>query len=328
MLVHCSSCAKPLNVPDNAVGKKAKCPSCATIFEIVAPTAVAAAPLAPTAPMAPAAPPPPPPPLRRREEFEEDDRPRRPRAEDDDDDRPRRRRRDEDDERAREDDDDLPRRKRPGARVEGMAGWISLWLKICCFVLIGYLLINMLNSYLFTSALFRRPMVVGNMQVNFGRFGPSPTTALLVSFFIALVIYGPCITFMFIGASKANQFSGRGFVLAGLIIAIVLGSLMALGILIEFVSMFTVFLTFMQPITLLVGAGAATILLITGIRGVSLMSYPEMKEAFGVRDEPRRPRRRQERDDDPEDDYDDRDDRPRRRRRERDDDERGSASDR
>jgi hypothetical protein len=117
MLVKCPNCGKQLNVPDTAAGKKAKCPGCANIFEVMASSAVAAAPPAPK---------PPPPPIREdveedrprrrvRDEEDEDDRPRRrPRDEEDDDDRPRRRSRDEDDE--DEDFDDQPRsRSRSGS---------------------------------------------------------------------------------------------------------------------------------------------------------------------------------------------------------------------
>jgi LSD1 subclass zinc finger protein len=56
MLVVCPSCQKKLNVPDNAAGKKVRCPVCKNVVPVTAPTdAVAEAPVAPQRP-APAAP--------------------------------------------------------------------------------------------------------------------------------------------------------------------------------------------------------------------------------------------------------------------------------
>jgi ribosomal protein S27E len=319
MLVACPSCSKQLNVPDSAAGKKAKCPVCTKVFDIPGGVAVAVAP-------APKAPPPAPP---RRDRIEDEDRPRRrPREdEEDDDDRPRGKRgrdrdRDEDIDAPRgrpddrEDDDDRPSRRRgAGGGVQAMAGSVAMWLKLSGFMLIVYFVVSLVNTYFTTAAAFR--LVFGNGPMPPGVSSPmAPTLIWLV---VGLVILGPCLTFIFLGASRAAATRGRGMVMAGLIIAIVLGSLIGIGAIFGLIGLFTIILTFMQPIFLVVAIATCVITLLGGIKGLSIMSQPALKEAFGVNISSRRGRGRDR--DDRDDDYDDddRDERPRRRRRDEDD---------
>jgi hypothetical protein len=63
--MHCPGCSKKLGFPLQAAGKKARCPACAQVFKIAAPTGDLAAPAAPAARITPPPPPPPPP----QEEF-------------------------------------------------------------------------------------------------------------------------------------------------------------------------------------------------------------------------------------------------------------------
>jgi hypothetical protein len=58
--MHCPSCSKKLGFPAQAVGKKAKCPTCAHVFKVAAPAGSAAVPAAPPARVMPPPPPPPP----------------------------------------------------------------------------------------------------------------------------------------------------------------------------------------------------------------------------------------------------------------------------
>jgi lipopolysaccharide-induced tumor necrosis factor-alpha factor len=99
ILVTCPTCGTNAAAPDNAGGKKVKCPKCQAILDVPAPQAPVVEVAPPAAPVAQYTPPPsayPPPvpepePRRRRRDEEEDEEPRR-RRRDEDDDEPRRRR--------------------------------------------------------------------------------------------------------------------------------------------------------------------------------------------------------------------------------------------
>jgi hypothetical protein len=313
MLVQCPSCAKQLNVPDTAVGKKAKCPACTSVFEIIAPPAVAAAPN-------PSKTTPPPPPVLKNAD---EDRPRRRQRDDDeDDDRPRAKR--SRDEQEYDDEDGPSIQKNTASRgAQDMAAVISLWLKLACVALIAAFLIGLINTYLTTASLSNLNIVVGNMNVNvkggpqgnmkinMGGFvppPPSPLATTLLGLVGGLIIYGPCLAFMYLGSINVLKFKSRGIVMTGIIIATVLGSLIALGAIWQLITMLRVWLSFFQPIALLTGLATAAVLLIAGIKGLTLMGKPAMKEAFGVNNRPRRSRDR-DRDEEDEDE-----DRPRRRR--------------
>jgi len=313
MHVQCPSCAKQLNVPDTAVGKKAKCPSCTSVFEIIAPTAVSATPNLPK-------PPPPPPPVLK--EAEEDRPRRRPRDDDEDDDRPRTKR--SRDEHEYDDEDGPPIRKNTASRgAQDMAAVVSLWLKLSCIALIASLLIGLINTYLITASLSNLNIVVGNMNVkggpqgnmkiNIGGFAPppSPLAVTLLGLVGRLIILGPCLAFMYLGSINVLKFKSRGIVMTGIIIATVLGSLLALGAIWQLITMLTVWLSFFQPIALLTGVATAAVLLIAGIKGLTLMGKPAMKEAFGVKERSRRARERDR------DEEDEEEDRPRRRKNRR-----------
>jgi hypothetical protein len=277
MLVPCPSCTKPLHVPDSALGKKAKCPACAAIFDVVARAAVGVTPLVPP----------------RRDDSEGHTRPRgrRPRHDDDYDEAPRRDR----------DDDDRPSRRRGAGSAQRMADSVATWLKLAAFLLIGYFVIGLIHSYLYAAGLMNVAFGFGNMRINMGGLGPSPAGAMMIGFAVGLVIYVPCLVFMFIGAGKVVQMSGRGFVLAALIIAIVLGGLLALGAVVELINMASLFVTFFQPIHVVAEIGTSAVLLIAGIKGLSTIGRPAMRDAFRMNE--RSSRRRRERDDD--DDLDD-----------------------
>jgi hypothetical protein len=325
MLVNCPSCNKHLNVPDTAAGKKARCPGCNNVFDVPTPAAIAVTPVVPKA-----APP------RQRDANVQEDRPRRrSRAEDDDDDLDddrtcaKGRRREDDDDDFENEEDERPLRRRAGSgSVAQMAGTVSNLLKIASYVLIGSFVIGLINSYFTASAV--RNVLPGNINVrngpnninvNLGAFAPSPVSAMLFYFLGAGLVYGICLAFMFIGAAKATQLTGRGLVLTGLIVATVLGSLMAVGAIWGLVVIMGGMLVFTQPIAVLVGGGTSAMLLIAGIRGLSIMGNPAVKAAFAA-NTGGRPGRRRARDDRYDDDEDDEEDRePRRRRRPRNDDE-------
>ncbi len=296
MLVHCPSCNKHLNVPDSAVGKKARCPGCNNVFEVAVPTAVAVTPIV-------SKPPPPPAPVA----DEEAGQPRRrSRANDDDldEDRTRRsRRRDEDDDDLDGTDDDRPMRRRAGSgSVVQQVATLSKLLKIASFVLIGAFVIGLLNTYLTAASL--RNIVQGNfnvrngpnnINVNLGALTPSPVAAALFFLVGAGLVYGICLAFMFIGANKATQLTSRGLVMTGVIIALVLGTLMALGAVWNLVVMLRGIMVFSQPVTVLVGAGTSAMLLIAGIRGLIIMGQPAVQAAFAANDGGRPHRRRSRR---------------------------------
>lgn len=178
MLMVCTNCKNKMKVPDEAAGKKTKCPSCGTVLRIPEAPA-AAAPAAPPKPAPKPAPPPPsepeevveedvtevveeiapiskgPPPVSAKkrppidEDDEEEDRPRRKARRDADEDdeeeeRPRKkaRRRDEDDE---DDDLDISRKRR--RRLAPHRGVMLLILGIlsipCCGIILGLITSNM-----------------------------------------------------------------------------------------------------------------------------------------------------------------------------------------
>lgn len=327
-------------------GKKGKCPGCGNVFAIVAAeTGVAAAPKqAPARKPAPA-------------EAVAAKRPR-PRDDDEEDDRPRSRRgRDDDDQldELPEDDRDEPRSRRGGGgsgSTQDKGAAASKWLMIACLTLIGYFVISLVNTYMVTSNLgaafagafgpknmpkieikgmpkgadnpfgkdFEREFAKG-MQAAAVGFGPSPVTAMLMAALIGLVIYVPCLIFMYLGASRAKKLTGRGLVMAAAIIAIVIGSLLALGFILEVIGILSIMVTFFQIIAVIAMAGTAAVTLLAGIKGLSFLGQPDVKAAFAANAPVSSSRGRdRDRDEDRNGDRDDRDDdRPRRRRRDEDD---------
>lgn len=314
MLVQCPSCSKKLNVPDSAAGKKAKCPGCAKLFEVVAATAVApAAPKSP--PVRPAAEDDvrprkrPAPADEEDEEVEEEERPRgkRPQVDDDEDDAPRARGRNQDDEDLDEleEVEDRPARRERGGNPRVLAGIVSWWLRIAGYVLLGYFLISQAFAYLAVSMLqdLARAANPGR-QLLFE--GMAPMMLLVVSLVIGAIILTPCLVFIFLGSSRASQLRGRGFVLTGLILCVVLGSLGVLAVIGNILEVLVIPHLF-TILKLVLSALTTAVLLFAGIRGLTLMG--RLREAFAVSSGGRRGR---DRDDDDEDDDDDR---PRRRRR-------------
>jgi hypothetical protein len=328
MLIQCVSCAKKLNVPDNAAGKKARCPACKTVFDIVAAAAAVAAP-AVAAPAVPAAPPP----------VHVDDN--------NEDVRPRRRFRDVDEEEEQEDRAEAPRMPRqteeheeddavaagrndvpaPGAmagpggapNVAAQAGAIARWLRIAAFVLIAAFIVFHVCQYFVadTEAAIARRRARLTIPMN-------PVSVVLITAVPGLVVLGSCVALMLIGAGKARKLRGRGLVITGLIIAIVLGFLSIFGVVALALATMLNTHDFLRVVTL-VGIqlvcmlGTAAILLIAGFRGLTLMGRPAMNEAFGVpapsRPRGRPPRGRPRPDPDDDDDFDDKDYEPPRRRR-------------
>jgi hypothetical protein len=170
MLIACSSCQAKIKVPDNAAGKKGKCPKCGAVMLI--PAAEAAPEVPPEVPPVAAAPAPPPPPApapalpdlfpRAEEAVSETPssgpppiptRSRRDRDEDEEDeeDRPSRRRRDDD---AGEEDDEPRRRgdldiQRPRKESRGL----SLTSMILGIIAFGVALVSVLGGFVFGAVL-------------------------------------------------------------------------------------------------------------------------------------------------------------------------------
>ncbi|HEY1188861.1 MAG TPA: hypothetical protein VGE74_14495 [Gemmata sp.] len=110
-LVVCPGCSAKLNAPENAAGKKVRCPKCQTVVPVPAPVAELEVPELEPLPIEPDPPEPmrpakaPPQPVRNADDEDGDDRPRKRRREERDDDRPGKRRPDDETE-----DDDRPRK--------------------------------------------------------------------------------------------------------------------------------------------------------------------------------------------------------------------------
>jgi ribosomal protein S27E len=170
--IECSKCHKTLKVPDEAAGKKVRCPSCQEIIAV--PASGGSSPdegvTEKPAPPTPASSKPsssksgpaawdtddkvedddrPRTPTKKRDDFDFDDDRDRDRDRDDDDDRPRRRRdRDDDD-----DFDDLRRPRRIGAPHRGgtilTLGIVSILLACACAcggIILGAVVVNMANT--------------------------------------------------------------------------------------------------------------------------------------------------------------------------------------
>src|SRR5262249_31076965 len=100
-----------------------------------------------------------------------------------------------------------------------------------------------------------------------GGFGPSPVTATLMSALFALVVYPPCLIFMYLGACKIRKLTGRGLAITGVIIATVLGGLFAIWFVLSLIGIITLLVTFFQIIQVVAMAGATTVLLLASIKG-------------------------------------------------------------
>ena len=302
MLVHCPSCNKNLNVPDSAAGKKARCPGCNNVFGIAAPAAIAVTPSALKAQA-----------LQTRLLATPSGRQpeRHDNIDNNEDDRPRRRR---------------SRSTNPAKKAK----ILSRLLMTASFAVIGYFIIGLFGTYYtFVAANERvKEVMIRNQELirgagnrpanmNFDNLGVSPTGPVLAAFVRGALIYGSCVTFMLIGAVRATQLFAHRMVMAGVIIALVLGSLGV--ILAVYLSMHNslTFSTLPQSIRLLAHLGTTVVLLLAGIWGLIILGQPAVRAAFDANDGGRRGRRRV-RDDRYDDDEDDADDRKPRRRRPRD----------
>ncbi len=202
MLIVCTNCQSTIRVPDDAVGKKGKCPRCGTVITISAAgdaPAVPAAPASPpaetplpstgyasTAPPVSSEPPPLPKARARYDDFDDEPSPRY-----DEDDEPRRRREDEDDE-----DWDIRRR---GPRRRAPSRGMSIAAMVLGLTGLFILLASTVVTFLFTAAAGPGGCCVGIIG------GP---IALLVAGVLGLlgIILG------FVGLSHG----GRGFAWTGI----------------------------------------------------------------------------------------------------------------
>jgi uncharacterized membrane protein YhaH (DUF805 family) len=125
---------------------------------------------------------------------------------------------------------------------------------------------------------------------------------LVVRVFMALLFIGTPVVFMFIGAVFLRRARGRGLVLTGAILAIVLASLCIFALLGQVIAMGSTRWVYgsRQGAALLMMSLAALLLLgaivygfLAGCMTLSLLGRPEVKQAYGVY-VPRRRRRRYE----------------------------------
>jgi ABC-type spermidine/putrescine transport system permease subunit I len=174
-------------------------------------------------------------------------------------------------------DDVAVHKKEVPAGAQAMANEISFWLKLACVVVIADFFVGLIDTYLTTSA---RPANLQNW--GFIKARPSPLDATIDSFIMGLIINVPCVVIMYLASTYAPRFKNYVFVLAGLIVAMVLGSLSSLWGLWGLLTTITGGLSFFQPITALADCVAAVVLLIAGTKGLSHMGKPAMKKAFGV----------------------------------------------
>lgn len=294
MQTQCPTCAKLLNVPESAAGKRIKCPGCGAVFELAAPSSVTAVPAAAAAAPGPAD-----------ERDYEDERPRRGRDEEDssrrrraaeeDDDRPRRRRDEDDRRRDRYDDDeDVPDLARRGAPrgLQGACSLVALFLLLGTVASVLYVVLSSIKSFMYWRA-FENP------GINFGpfqmRLGPTPGGAMATTLVLGLLLAAPCGVFMLIGWSKLRTMSGWGLALTAVIIAASLGGIWAIYGIIELVELADRMVTPFQIISMLSAAAASGLLLFPGIRGLILLVSDDAKVALGAGG--RRSRRRRGRDD-------------------------------
>jgi hypothetical protein len=201
------------------------------------------------------------------------------------------------------------------ARVTAQAGAIARWLRLAALVLIVAFIVGLVAQYLVAEDLQtkarRRPREPVPM---------APLTAVLIFAVPGVLILGPCVAFMLIGAGNARKLKGRGMVMTALIITLVLGFLYMFADVAQGLATM-LFPHLFQIVQLVVLVGTTAILLVAGFRGLTLMGRPGMNQAFGVpaSSPPRgRPSRRRP-DPDEDDDFDDEEHEPP-RRRQRDDD--------
>jgi hypothetical protein len=309
MLIQCVSCAKKLNVPDNAAGKKARCPACKTVFDIAATAAVAA----------PALPPP-----VHVDDDNEDARPSRFRDMDEEDEDRAEAQRPTSQTREQEDDDAVAAGQNevpaPGAAARGdaagvaaQAAAIARWLRLAALVLIVAFIIGLVAQYLVAEDIQTRARRRPREPVPM-----APLTAVLIFAVPGALILGPCVAFMLIGAGNARKLKGRGMVMTALIITLVLGVLYMFADVAQGLATM-LFPHLFQIVQLVVLVGTTAILLIAGFRGLTLMGRPGMNQAFGGPAPSPPPRGRPSRrrlDPDDDDELDDEEyESPRRRRR-------------
>jgi predicted Zn finger-like uncharacterized protein len=274
MLIACPSCQKQLQVPDSAVGKKVKCPSCAAVFEALANTMgqfqAEPPPLTSAGPSVSREEDGEEQPWRRRADSDEDEDRR-----DDGEDQPRRTRRrwDNDD-----DGDDEFRRVRSGGRGEATRGGsaASIWFMIAGIVTLVMITLSIISNFYVQS----RMPAVGGPQAAAYRVGQ---VVGLLGCGVVVVIGA---IFHFMASSNLKSFQNKGMVVTAVVFAFIFGVLFGIGVIINLALISQVppgFLSTLVVIAIVLGGSTSAVNLIAAIVGLVALNNPAVSRAFGPR---------------------------------------------
>jgi LSD1 subclass zinc finger protein len=249
MQVTCTDCKKPLRIPDSAAGKKVRCPSCQAVF-----TALPVLELGPTPPKTT------PPPLPTHfEPVEAPPRAARVRVDADDYD-------DAEPEIERGDDGDSP------AQDYLSAG--AFWLTATAIYFIVSVVLSLISLLFFFP---NQPWPGGG-----GR-----TPALMVFMMLITALWFAPPIFMLIGAHQMRTAGSRGLVITGVVFDFIMCVAMTFGFLCNVLIVFT------GPpnsalgaiFKVLVSGGGLALGITAGVKTLTLLGNPAVKEAFGIRSE-------------------------------------------